>query len=115
MVFGTLEERGGRIEATASVRKLTDHSPLVITIWGQHNALSSPSRLFDISLLSEERSRQKMLDVWVGSHPFPLSNEADWSTWLEVATGKVMMCNARLSKEKKRAQGMSVRACTKKI
>jgi hypothetical protein len=26
-----------------------------------------------------------------------------------------MMCNARLSKEKKRAQGTSVRACTKKI
>jgi len=115
MVSGTLEERGGRIEATASVRKLTDHSPLIITIWGQHNAPSSPSRFFDISLLSEERSRQKMLDVWVESHPFPLSNEADWSAWLEAATGRVMMCNVRLSKEKKHAQGTSVRACTKKI
>jgi hypothetical protein len=37
MVSQTLEERGGRIEATASVRKLSDHSPLIITIWGQHN------------------------------------------------------------------------------
>jgi hypothetical protein len=34
MVSQTLEERGGRIEVAASVRKLTDHSPLVITIWG---------------------------------------------------------------------------------
>jgi hypothetical protein len=46
MVSQTLEERGGIIEAAASVKKLTDHSPLVITIWGQHNVPSSPSRFF---------------------------------------------------------------------
>jgi len=79
MVSQTLEERGGRIEAATSVKKLTDHSPLVITIWGQHNAPSSPSCFFDISLLSEERSRQEMLDAWVRSHPFPPSNEMDWA------------------------------------
>jgi hypothetical protein len=45
----------------------------------------------------------------------PPSKEADWPAWLEAATGRVTMCNARFSKEKKRAQGMSVRACTKKI
>jgi hypothetical protein len=115
MVSQTLEERGGRIEVVALVRRLTDHSPLVITIWGQHNAPNNPPRFFDISLLSEERSRQEMFDAWVGSHPFPPSNEGDWPAWLEAATEKVMMCNARLSKEKKRAQGTSVRACTKKI
>jgi hypothetical protein len=115
MVSQTLKERGGRIEAAASVRKLTDHLPFAIIIWGQHNAPSSPSRFFDISLLSEERSRQEMLDAWVESHPLPPSNEVDWLAWLEAATGRVMMCNARLSKEKKRAQGTNVRACTKKI
>ncbi len=30
------EERGGKIEAAASVRKLTDHLLLVITVWGHH-------------------------------------------------------------------------------
>ncbi len=33
MVSQTIEERGRRIEAAASVRKLSDHSPLIITIW----------------------------------------------------------------------------------
>jgi hypothetical protein len=56
-----------------------------------------------------------MLDAWVERHPLPPSNKGDWPAWLEVATGRVMMCNARLSKEKKCAQGTSVRACTKKI
>jgi exonuclease III len=63
MVSQTLEERGGRIEATASVRKLSDHSPLIITIWGQHNAPSNPPRFFDISLLSDEKSKQEMLEA----------------------------------------------------
>jgi exonuclease III len=57
MVPQTLEERGGRIEAAASVRKLSDHSPLIITIWRQHNAPTNPSHFFDISLLRDERSR----------------------------------------------------------
>jgi hypothetical protein len=74
MVSQTLKERGGKIEATTSVRKLSDHSPFIITIWGQHNAPSNPPRFFDISLLSNERSRQKMLEAWVGNHP-PPSND----------------------------------------
>ncbi len=78
LVSQTLEERGRRIEVVASVRKLTNYSPLVITIWGQHNAPSSPPCFFDISLLSKERSRQEMLDAWVGSHPLPTSNEVEW-------------------------------------
>jgi len=32
MVSQTLEARGGKIEAATSVRKLSDHSPLIITI-----------------------------------------------------------------------------------
>ncbi len=31
-----IEERGGKIEVATSVRKLKDHSPLVIKVWGQH-------------------------------------------------------------------------------
>jgi exonuclease III len=69
MVSQTLEVRGGRIEAAAPLRNLTDHSPLVMTIWGQHNAPISPSRYFDVSLLSEEGSRKEMWDAWVGSLP----------------------------------------------
>jgi hypothetical protein len=34
---------------------------------------------------------------------------------LEAATGRVMLCNSRLSKAKKHAQGTCVRTCTKKI
>jgi hypothetical protein len=71
MVSQTLDERGGRFEAAALVRKLTDHSPLIITIWGQHNAPNNPPRFFDISLLSDERSRQEMLKAWDGNHPPP--------------------------------------------
>jgi exonuclease III len=71
MVSQTIEERGGRMEATASVRKLSDHSPLIITIWGQHSAPNNPPRSFDISLLSNERSRQQMLEAWGGNHPPP--------------------------------------------
>jgi exonuclease III len=36
LVSQSVEERGGRIEATASVKKLSDHSPLVISVWGKH-------------------------------------------------------------------------------
>jgi len=69
MISQSLEERGGRIEAAASVRKLSDHSPLVITIWGQHSTPNNPSRHFDIALLSDEKSRKEMLQAWVGPPP----------------------------------------------
>jgi len=36
MISQDIEERGGRIETAASVRKLSDHSPLVMTVWGNH-------------------------------------------------------------------------------
>ncbi len=114
MVSQTLEERGGKIEATTSMRKLSDHLPFIITIWGKHNAPSNPPRFFNISLLSNERSRQKMLEAWVRNHP-PPSNDLNWPAWLEAATGRVMLCNSRLSKAKKHAQGTCIRACTKKI
>ncbi len=36
LVSQSVEERGGQIEATALVRKLSNHSPLVISVWGKH-------------------------------------------------------------------------------
>ncbi len=115
MVSQTLEERGGRIEAAASLRNLMDHSPLVMTIWGQHNPPISPSRYFDVSFLSDEGSRKEIWEAWVGSLPPPAPNGTDWPAWLEAATERVMRCNTRLSKEKKRAQWRNVRASTHKV
>ncbi|CAK9224206.1 unnamed protein product [Sphagnum troendelagicum] len=36
MISQDIEEKGGRIETAASVRKLSNHSPLVMTVWGNH-------------------------------------------------------------------------------
>jgi exonuclease III len=63
LISQTLEERGGRIEVAASVRKLSDHSPLVITIWGHPSTSSSPSRYFDTTLLKEDKCKKDMLNA----------------------------------------------------
>jgi exonuclease III len=34
MISQGLESRGGRIECGASIEKISDHSPLLISIWG---------------------------------------------------------------------------------
>jgi hypothetical protein len=112
MISQSLEERGGRIEAAASVKKLSDHSPLIITIWGQHSAPNNPPCHFDIALLSDRKSRKEMLEAWVG---IPPPNDLGLPAWLEAASDTVMRCNARLSKAKKHAKGMCVRTCSKKI
>lgn len=65
----SLEERGGRIEVAASVRKLSDHSPLVIIIWGRPSNPSSPSRYFDTTLLKEDKCKKEMLDAWMSPPP----------------------------------------------
>jgi hypothetical protein len=104
MISQTIEEKGGRIEAAASVRKLTDHSPLIIQIWGRPDAPNNPSRFFDISLLSDERSKKEMLEAWDGDSP-PPSNDQDWPAWLKAATDKVLQCNTHFVKAKKPAKG----------
>ncbi len=90
------------------MRKLSDHSPLIITVWGQHTAPNNPPRFFDTSLLSDEKSKKEMLEAWDGNRP-PPSNDQDWPAWLEAAIGRVMHCNTRLARAKKRAQGTRVR------
>jgi hypothetical protein len=42
LVSQEIEGRGGRIKTAASVRKLTNHSSLVIMVWGQHPPLPTP-------------------------------------------------------------------------
>ncbi|CAK9871707.1 unnamed protein product [Sphagnum jensenii] len=118
LVSQLVEERGGRIVASTSVKKLTDHSPLTISIWGTHQTEhDNRTCYFDLSILGEERGRKELWEAWTSDHPPPLtpSHRVDWSAWLEAATDRVMRCNARLSKEKKHAQGACIRACSKKI
>jgi mannosylglycoprotein endo-beta-mannosidase len=109
-----VEERGGRIEVAASMKKLTDHSPLSIKIWGHHDTPKSTSGYFDVSLLSDERKKKDMLEAWIRDTLLP-TNDQNWVSWLEAATNRATQCNHRLSKEKKRTQGTQIRSYTKKI
>jgi hypothetical protein len=110
----TIEERGGRIEAGVSMKKLSDHSPLCIKIWGNLDSTKSTSGYFDASLLNDESKKKEILQAWIGEDPLPTSDQS-WVPWLEAATNRTTQCNRRLSKEKKRAQGAQIRSCTKKI
>jgi len=78
-----MEERGGQIEAATLVRKLSDHSPLVILVWGKHKETPrNRTRFFDISFLSEESEKKKLWEAWVENHPPPTapSQDFDWPT-----------------------------------
>jgi len=50
MISRAIDKRGGRIETTTSVRKLSDHSPLIVMVWGQHTAPNNPPHFFNTSL-----------------------------------------------------------------
>ncbi len=100
LVSQDVDARGGKIETAASVKKLTDHSPLLITIWGQHAAPNNTPRYFDTTHLSEEMYKAEMLQAWTGDRALP-TNDRDWPAWLEAATERVMRCNARLAKVRK--------------
>jgi hypothetical protein len=77
LVSQELDARGGRIEATPSMRKISDHSALIITIWGHSTFLPTTATYFDTTLLKEDRSRIALLDAWRGTQP-PPSLDADW-------------------------------------
>jgi hypothetical protein len=70
MISQDIEVRGGKIETTASVRKLSDHSPLMITVWGNHSPLGNPPRFFDVSLLAKRGNMQERDDVSLGRRSF---------------------------------------------
>jgi exonuclease III len=75
MISQDLDSRGGRIESTISIRKFFDHSPLLISIWGQLTAPNNPTRYFDSSLLGEEESKAAMLQAWAGDLPTPTRDQ----------------------------------------
>jgi exonuclease III len=61
LVSQELDAWGGRIEASTLVRKLSDHSPLVLTIWGQLVAPDKTCHYFDSSPLGDEKGRVELL------------------------------------------------------
>jgi exonuclease III len=71
LVSQELDARGRRIEAAPSMRKISDHSPLVITIWGRSSSPPIAATYFDTTLLREDRSRAALLDAWKGTQPPP--------------------------------------------
>jgi endonuclease/exonuclease/phosphatase family metal-dependent hydrolase len=104
LVSQELDARGGRIEVAPSMRKISNHSPLVITIWGRPSFPPTAATYFDTTMLREARSRAAILDAWRGTQP-PPSLDADWPGWFEAATRRVLDCNDRLAREKRQAKG----------
>ncbi|CAK9874562.1 unnamed protein product [Sphagnum jensenii] len=105
MVSQGVEERGGKMEATTSIRKLSDHSPLTIKIWGHHPPPSNSTRFFNVTLLSEKKRKLELLNAWSGDATRP-STGRDWATWLEEAMERVANCNARMAKEKRKKKAL---------
>jgi hypothetical protein len=103
-VSQNLDSTSGRIEAATLIRKFSDHSPLVLSIWGQPDIPDKLSHYFDSSLLKDEKGRVEMLQAWEGELPKPL-NDLEWAPWLEAATKKILACNIKLAKERCRLRG----------
>jgi hypothetical protein len=108
MVSQGIDKRGGRVESAASIRKLSDHSPLTIKIWGLHPPPNNQSRFFDVTFLCEKNDKAEMLKAWSGEATRP-SSSWDWAKWLEEVIGRVADCNARMAKEKRHASGPALR------
>jgi exonuclease III len=106
LISQELEARGGRIEAAPSMRKISDHSPLVIMIWGRSSALSTATKYFDTALLQEDGSKAALLNAWESSQPHP-STDAEWLGWLEAATNRVLRMQWQISKRKETSKRSS--------
>jgi hypothetical protein len=89
LVCQDLDSRGGRIEAATSIQKFSNHSPLVLSIWGQRAIPNKLFHYFDSSLLEDEKGRAEMLQAWEGELPKP-SSDLEWAPWLEAATRRVL-------------------------
>jgi hypothetical protein len=74
MVSQDMDSRGGRIESAITIRKFSDHSPLIISIWGQATGTDKPACYFDTSLLEEEKSKATLLQAWAGDSLTPPSD-----------------------------------------
>ncbi len=86
----------------------------MLTIWGRTSAPPTPATYFDIALLKEKESISAFLDAWTGTQPMP-SQDAEWPAWLEAASGRVLQCNIKIAREKKKAKGAKVRNLQQKI
>jgi hypothetical protein len=114
LVSQKLESKGRRIESAPSIRKISNHSPLKLTVWGHTSAPSRTATFFDITLLKEDESRRALLEAWEGTQP-PPNQDADWPGWLKAATERVLNCNGKLAKERKREKGARTRGLQYKI
>jgi hypothetical protein len=114
IVSQDLDTRQWQIEIATSVHKLSNHSPLVLTIWGQPTESSKQNKYFDSSLLRVETCKATMLKAWEGETPKP-SREAGWAPWIETTIQRDMTCNALLIKEQNHLKGMQVKAHSRKI
>jgi hypothetical protein len=88
-----------------SARKFSDHSPLVLTIWGQPTESSKWNKFFDFFLLGVETCKATMLKAWEGKMPKP-TREVGWAPWIEATIERVMTCNASLLKKHNHLKGM---------
>jgi endonuclease/exonuclease/phosphatase family metal-dependent hydrolase len=114
LVSQELDSRGGRIEAAPSIRNISDHSPLVLTIWGRPAAPPKSSTFFDTALLTEEATRTALLEAWASDQP-PPTQDSEWPSWLEAAAERVLKRSGKLAKEKKQKKGTRSREFQHKI
>ncbi len=54
------------MEVAASIRKFSDHSPLIIIIWGHHPPPNNPLHFFDATLQSEENCKTELMEAFSG-------------------------------------------------
>jgi hypothetical protein len=114
LISQDLDSKGERIEAATLIRKFADHSPLILSKWGQPDIPDKLSHYFDSSLLEDEKGKVEMLQAWEGKLPKP-SSDLEWAPWLEATTRRILACNARLAKERRRLRGAQVKTHSKKI
>jgi len=63
LVSQELDSRGGRIKAAPSIRKIFDHSLLMLTVWGRTSAPPKTATYFDTTLLKEDVCRAALLEA----------------------------------------------------
>jgi hypothetical protein len=62
----------------------------------------------------KKESRSALLEAWTGTQPTP-SQDAEWSAWLEAASERVLRCNNKIARERKKAKGAKIRTLQQKI
>jgi hypothetical protein len=63
MISQDLDSRGGRIESAVTIRKFSNHSALISSIWGQVASTDKLASYFDASLLEDEKGKAALLQA----------------------------------------------------